>query len=250
MKDVSELGRIVKDLNPGRYNDIPDDELGRIWKAQYPGQYDDFVEVLPMRYEPSQPSYHLDYLVAELDELSGIYRNDRGRLSSWWQRGKAGSRAKLLTALNAEMVGIIDVIHRRAEAHGLEWRHKVGMEMELLLHRNQAAILEIATAQGMDVSTYQQKILMQLEVDKEILLMHEQSHIRMTEREREAELEQFKLSHEYSEKAKYAVLSKLLDSKEELKRLKGNKASRLELKAAKEHIVELEQLWLTTFSKK
>jgi hypothetical protein len=172
-------------LNPGRYSDIPDGELGRIWKDQHPGQYDDFVEVALMPHQsnlPSrQPSQQLDSLVTELDELSAVYRNDRGRLTSWWQRGKAEGRAKLLAALNAEMQQIIQAINLRAEAHGLAWHHNASMEMAKLLHRNQMAILEIATSLGMDQVIYQQKLLMQLEVDKELLLASEHSRLRIEE---------------------------------------------------------------------
>lgn len=183
MKTVEDLGRNVKAKYPGIYDHLSDEEVGRAVKAKYPNEYSHYEDAtldIP-QIKISNDTAHLDRLLVEMDKLANLYNADRGRITSWWQRGKAESRGKMLFALNEEMRLIIEVISLRSQAHSAEWRHKAALEVEQLLHRNQKAILEIATSQGMDVGVYQQKLLIQLEVDKEILLMREQSNIKVDE---------------------------------------------------------------------
>lgn len=246
MKDVSELGRIVKNLYPGEYDDIPDDELGRIYKQQHPGQYDDFVEVVPMVYSesPNLSTDHLDFLLQELDKLATKYNADRGVIASWFRRKQSEGRGQFLTALNEEMHQIIQAITNRAEAHSLEWRHGAALELELLLHRNQKAIIEIATTLGIDPSVYQTRMMMQIEVAKEVLIEKGKSQIRLDEERQRAQIDVEK-AHALRESeadvtARMILLDKILDAHNNLYALIAAKAPKREIEASRKQLKELE----------
>lgn len=241
MKTISDLGRETKQKHQGKYDHLSDTEVGRRMKNKNPSKYAEYEDIAISTEETN----HFDYLVSELDQLSGVYRSDRGRITSWWQRGKAESRTKLLAALNGEMEQIIQAINLRAAAHGRAWFHKAEMEMAKLLHNNQKAILEIATVLGMTAETYQRKLLMQMEVDKETLLMQEQSRIRLEEARElakiEAEKQHFIKLSGADVDSKMIMLDKIYDAQKAYYALVAAKAPKKEIEAAKAHLDDLEE---------
>jgi len=218
MKDVNELGKIVKQLKPGRYDDIPDQELGLIYKGQHPGKYDDFVDA----------DDSLDVMIGQVETLISHYDPDLGRIRAWWRRGKSEGRVKLLASLDEELRLFGSLVSKREAFLGV----KAHRELAELMHKN--VVLELATKYGIPPALYQQMVLNQFELDKEIL---------------RAEIDKDKISHGYREQAKYAMLAEIVKSREELKRLKAEKAKQHIIDAAKEHIKEMEQLWEKTFLK-
>jgi hypothetical protein len=120
MPTVSDLGRQIKLRYPGEYDDLSDAEVGRRVKAKYP-EYGDYVDeaLTPERHLPTPvtkalqnfatPVSPVEYSTEEnIQRVVDYYNPNRGRLISWWQRGKAESRNKLLTVLNEEQLLVIE----------------------------------------------------------------------------------------------------------------------------------------------
>lgn len=164
MKTISELGRKLKEKYPGAYDDLTDEEVGRRLQAKFPGAYDDFVEV--------------DYAVnSNVQELVDYYNPERGRLTSWWQRGKAEGRGKLLEALNTEQRLVIEQ-GAILEASVLEGK-KTASDHQVFIARNYNTLLELqhqesliqqASEQGYSVDTDQEikkhKALAEIDIEK------------------------------------------------------------------------------------
>lgn len=109
MKTVEDLGKKIKAEHPGVYDDMSDVELGRKVKAAYP-EYSDYQDLAltPTTPDPLAPLPDgLPYTEQAIEAIKAHYHPSRGRFTSWWQRGKAEGRNKLLEALNEEQLRVI-----------------------------------------------------------------------------------------------------------------------------------------------
>jgi hypothetical protein len=153
------------------------------------------VSIRPGPLESLRP--HRDIQIhPHIGHLQNIYDPNRGQFSSTWQRWKAEARAKLLTALIQETDLLIALWSRaavaiQAEFHTQTLLERLEREEELAkeTHNNQIAVLKEATRLKMDVATYQQVIMQQSEIDKEILLEQERSRLRIIEASHQNSLE-------------------------------------------------------------
>ncbi|MEW6126746.1 MAG: hypothetical protein AB1757_06885 [Acidobacteriota bacterium] len=171
MKTVDELGALVKSKY-SQYGNMDDAEVGRLIRAKYPNKYVEY-------------SLDPDPMFDQIGEILQKYHPDRGVFTSFWQRRKSAGRGRLLTVLNDEIHLAVEAIKLQGEATLVKVRH----ELEVVLSRNHAIVTELATRQGMTVETYQQALLMQLEIDKKIALRDHKSDLRMKEAERLADIE-------------------------------------------------------------
>jgi hypothetical protein len=214
MKTIEALGRKVK-ANFPEYSDLSDAEIGRRVKARYPGAYDDFIEtgisvvssgsIMPT-VDYSYQRRHFENLTKDLVEY---YNPHQGRLSSWWKRGKAEARTKLLQVLNAEQRLVLEqgaIAEEKAmvtEAARLQFETFVAQHIiELMELRLSANVIDHALAKGVDSATAIQinriKALDDLELEK----LERQSYIATREyKERKdidnkARAEEYRIDHE------------------------------------------------------
>jgi hypothetical protein len=114
MRTIEDIGRETKDKHRGKYDHLSDAEVGRRMFAKYPERYPDVNQSLE-RVSSSVPSvkdltqgFDLPevpvnyYTEKDIQILVNHYSPNHGRLSAWWQRGKAESRSRLLSVLNDE----------------------------------------------------------------------------------------------------------------------------------------------------
>lgn len=148
MKSIKDLGALVKRKYPGKYDDLADEKIGVLIKKKYPDSYLDFFD---------------DDTFNKVTDLMKFYDPNKGRLSSWWQRGKSESRARLLTVLNEEQRLVIEqgAILQDAVLEGK--RKMVDFEMFLANHqfalfqmKANAQLIEDALAQGYTSENWQQ----------------------------------------------------------------------------------------------
>lgn len=148
MRRIKELGAVIKKKYPGKYDDVADERLGIVMKQEYPADYSDFFD---------------DETFNKVSQLVEYYKPSRGRLSSWWQRGKAESRVKLLRVLNEEQSLVLQQAAMLEEAVREGRLKMVEFEMFLAQHhftlfqmKAQASLIEQALAEGYTVENYQQ----------------------------------------------------------------------------------------------
>jgi hypothetical protein len=166
MKTVEQLGVAFKEDHP-EYRDLDDAEAGRMVQQDYPGSYDDFIDITPF--------------LKDIQAVIQIYNPGRGRISSWWRTGQSESRGNLEGMLHLEIQNVMAVMSAQIEAATLPQRAAMQHQIEHLMQKNQAIVLNIANSMGMDYATYIQKIQKQLEIDKEVALTQEHSRIRVAE---------------------------------------------------------------------
>jgi hypothetical protein len=149
MKTISDLGRRIKAKYPGEYDDLTDEEVGRKVRAKYPGEYDDFID------------YQTE---SNIQSVIEYYKPNRGRLTAWWQRGKAEGRGKLLDALNLEQQRVVEqgAILESAVLQG----QKTFSDHELFIAQNQSVLLELQHKEVLIQQAAQQGY--SVEVDQEI----------------------------------------------------------------------------------
>lgn len=159
MKTVADFGKLIKSENPGAYDDLSDAEVGMLARAEYPEDYLEFMK------EDDALEYDED-MSENIETLISYYNPRRGRLSSWWQRGKAEGRTKLLRALNDEQALVIEqgAMLEKAVLEGRKHRS----EVELFVRKNehilfqiqaQEQLIESALNEGMDVAHHQDYVL-------------------------------------------------------------------------------------------
>lgn len=110
MPTLSELGQKLKAKHPGKYDHLSDEEVGRRLKAKHPGKYDEYEDVTLVTNQPDSIAPFPDefpYTQQAIEQIKAHYTPQRGRFTSWWERGKAEGRNKLLEVLNAEQVAVI-----------------------------------------------------------------------------------------------------------------------------------------------
>lgn len=168
MATIEDLGKKTKAKYPGIYDDMSDAELGHRIKMRYPGSYDDFTEVRLAHRAPSVIGQFIEYstdaqTTANVQSLLEYYNPSRGRLSSWWQRGRAESRSKLLSVLNSEQLLVVeqgavlaDAIRNRTKTES-DFQVYIARNAEVLLElRLKEALIQSALLQGLTVETDQQ----------------------------------------------------------------------------------------------
>jgi hypothetical protein len=143
MKTVTDLGRLIKRKYPRIYDKLSDEEVGRLVKKRYPE--------------------YSDYLDTDIQAVIDYYSPERGKLTSWWQRGKAEGRGKLLEALNLEQRLVIEqgAILESSVLSG----EKAASDHQVFLAKNHHTLLELkhlqvliqeAAAQGFSLDTDQE----------------------------------------------------------------------------------------------
>jgi len=161
MKTLSDLGALVKREHP-EYNDLTNEQVGRLVRDKYPDKYGEFLDVETFD---------------KVRTLEKYYNPNRGRLTSWWQRGKAEGRTKLLEVLTQEERLVLEqaaIMEQQVQARvrsNLEFEQFLATHHVTLLQlRGKAQQIEDALDAGMAVETHQevirQKALNELEVDK------------------------------------------------------------------------------------
>lgn len=169
MPTVEDLGRKIKAKYPGKYDDMSDAEVGRRVKTKYPGAYDDFVETGLSVWEspafvPTPVSASLSHHQQKFEHLTQdlirYYNPRQGRLSAWWNRGRAEARIKLLRALNEEQMLVLEQAAMAEEAAMRSERNRKEFEkfianhvVELMELRLSASIIDHALALGVDTDT-------------------------------------------------------------------------------------------------
>jgi len=197
MKTVEELGRLVKEKYPGKYDDMSDAEVGRAVKARYP-QYSDYSDseekmanklvesVLPSSLTVQQPSDleswrnpPKDKTESNVESLTAYYDPNKGRLSSWWRRGKAESRVKLLSVLNEEQYLVIQQGAMLEEA--VRNGKKSKSDYERYLAQNAFVIGELKAKATLIVRALQQGYT--VETDQHLKVVKGESQVRVSEEE-------------------------------------------------------------------
>lgn len=148
MKTLRRLGQLYKKKYPGAYDDLSDERVGTLVKKKYPADYNDFFD---------------DETYKNVSILKEYYNPRKGRLSSWWQRGKSESRSKLLSVINHEQRLVLEQAAILEDAVREGRRKMVEFEMFLAQHhftlfqmKAQASLIEQAIAEGYTVENYQQ----------------------------------------------------------------------------------------------
>jgi hypothetical protein len=122
MRTIEDIGREIKAKHPGKYDHLSDAEVGRRMFDKYPERYPDVSESLerfsPQALIPSVkaltkgfelPEHGVSYAIdRDIQIIVDHYHPNHGRLSAWWQRGKAESRSRLLSVLNDEQLQVIE----------------------------------------------------------------------------------------------------------------------------------------------
>jgi len=171
----------------------------------------------------------------QIDTLNATYHPQRGAITSRYRGHQSFRRGELLLNTNFELTQLVEAMRLRVEASTLQERLEIHHQLENVLNKNLTAVAQLASQKGMTPEVYSQFLLMQLEIDKTLAI------------------EKGKWDIEYEGRIKGALLSKLVDAREELKRLKQEKAEVYEVEATKEYIDSLEGMvqtfWGRTFSK-
>lgn len=215
MPTVEDLGRKVKAKYPGKYDDISDAEVGRQVKAQYPNAYDDFVETGLSVLGPQSISPHVDYSRHQqkfenlTKDLIRYYNPKQGRLSAWWNRGKAESRVKLLQVLNEEQQLVLEQAAMAEERAMQSERNRIEFEkfianhvIELMELRLSASIIDHALEMGVDKDTAiyvnRVRVLDQLELEKleRQSFIHTREYRDKKQADNEALAEGYRIDHE------------------------------------------------------
>jgi len=146
MKKINELGALIKKKNP-EYLDLTDEKAGELVKKKFPGSYDDYFD---------------DETFDNVIQLLDFYSPQKGRLTSWWQRGKGESRVKLLQVINEEQSLLLEKGAQIADAVLQGKQKMVAFEMFLAQHhfelfkmKAQAKLIEMALEEGYTVENYQ-----------------------------------------------------------------------------------------------
>jgi hypothetical protein len=269
MKTVGDLGRETKRKNPGAYDHLSDEEVGRRMKRKRPDKYSEYEDTSMQTYTNSSfssPREHsmeqLDHFVEQLDTIASRFNVNRGVLGTFFQRKRYEGQAKLIQVIAEEMTHIIGAMNLRAEAHAAHTRHQFVLEMESLIHQNQAMVYMLANAAGMDLNLYLKKMEYQLEIDKEIILTQERSRIKVEEARILSEIKiaetraltEIDIRKAYIQKLGIAdiesamiLLDKLYDAQRNYYALRAvnskTKAHLKELEAAKALLEDLEKKW-------
>lgn len=174
MPTVKELGKRVKAKYPGAYDDLSDEEVGRRVKEHFPSEYQDFTDTV-IKYEPVRTDVYA---------LQQYYSPDRGRLSSWWQRGKAESRTKLAEALTAEQQAVL----RQGAVLEEEIRRgrKSEADFRVYVAKHAATLYELQTREELIERALEKGRT--LDTDQRLILEEAQSRIRTDELERATQI--------------------------------------------------------------
>lgn len=187
MPSIKELGQRIKAKYPKAYDDLSDDEAGRLIKAKYPTEYADYEDP-PMllqgetmcRYQAQMDKVPIDLL----EKVVKYYNPKRGRLTSWWQRGRAESRGRLLTALNEEQVLVIQ------QGAVLEGHIRLGLQNEaafrVFIAQNAAVLNEIRAKQDLIEKALEEGLT--LESQQSILVEQRLAESRLNEEARRSQL--------------------------------------------------------------
>jgi hypothetical protein len=215
MPTIEELGRKVKAKYPGKYDDMSDAEVGRKVKAQYPAAYDDYVETGLSVLGSQSIIPHVDYSHYQqkfenlTKDLIHYYNPKQGRLSAWWNRGKAESRVKLLQVLNEEQRLVLEQAAMAEERAMQSERNRIEFEkfiathvIELMELRLSASIIDHALAMGVDRDTAvyvnRVRVLDQLELEKleRQSFIHTREYRDKKQADNEALAEGYRIDHE------------------------------------------------------
>lgn len=189
MPSIEELGELWKQQYPGKFDDRTDREVGLELKWKYPSEFLEYRDQDPVNKLPAPvvpdilpPLSKIPHssrnsnerfsneleairnfdinLYSSLSANEGLRRNveslieyydpARGRISSWWNRGKAEGRVKYLTVTNDEQRLLIEqaaMLERAAaEERSLKFESKrQQIEFNIFIARNAIALMELKT---------------------------------------------------------------------------------------------------------
>jgi hypothetical protein len=200
MPTVSDLGRKIKLQYPGEYDDLSDAEVGRKVKAKYP-EYSDYedesLQVRPdtiswptvtdaLQTRASRPSVEY-YTDENIQRVVDYYDPNRGRFSSWWQRGKAESRNRLLSVLNEEQLLIIQQGALLEESY--RNKQKTEIDFKLWLAQNASVLHQLLVNETLINNALEKG--MTLDGHQRVIEAGELSRIRTEEEHRLAQVRLF-----------------------------------------------------------
>jgi hypothetical protein len=198
MPTIEDLGRKVKAKYPGIYDDLSDTELGERIKAKYPG-YDDFTD-MRVAHTNSMMGQVIEYstdaqTIANVQSLLDYYSPKRGRLSSWWQRGKAESRGRLVAVLSQEQWLVIQQGAILADA--IRNRTKSDSDFQIYLAQNAQVLLELRLKEVLIETALRQGLT--VETDQRLKLESGLSGIRINEHRQVKDIDLYVRATEYQQ---------------------------------------------------
>jgi hypothetical protein len=125
----------------------------------------------------------------QIISLRAYYKPSRGRLTSWWQRGKAEARDKLLAILNEEQVkaieqgAMLEQAIRNGRKNEIDFKVFAAQNAEVLLSiQHKAQLIEQAMDSGLSLELDQQVRVDSLMVEAEVSKHEQMTRIELEKR--------------------------------------------------------------------